>query len=132
MTKIALILFALFVIGALIMWSRRGSDKPAVGGIYSTTDGKGSYSIVKVLAHGDGVTHIRLYKQKYQSRPATVDVAALSLGKIDEPGGFGIGHLPIRDETFRQWQPVRITTSAVTADELKGYKAWKEAGGAVF
>jgi hypothetical protein len=132
MAKVALILLAFLVLGALVVACRRASSGPEVGGIYSTIDDKSSYSIVKVLAHEDGVTHVRLYKQKFQSRPVTVDVATLSLGKIDEPGGFGMGHLPLKDETFRQWQPVLITKSVVTPDELEGYKAWKAAGGGAF
>ena len=51
-----------------------------VGGIYSISDGKGCYRIVKLLAHADGVCHLRIYKQKFSKRPASIDVASLSLG----------------------------------------------------
>ncbi len=127
----ALVAIAIVVIVGVFIGFRRSTSAPEIGGIYTTFDGRSSYTVVKVLAHADGITHVRLYKQKFSSRPATVEVASLSLGRIDEPGGFGIGHLPIRDETFQQWQPVLITKSTVTPDELAGYKMWKEDAGGV-
>ena len=84
------------------------------------------------MAHGDGICHVRLYKQKFQSRPTTIDVSSLSLGKPNDLDGFGIGHIPMREAGFFYLQPVLITKSTVTPEELDGYKIWKESGGGVF
>jgi|ERR1041385_4190427 hypothetical protein len=101
-----------------------------VGGIYSVNDGQGHYGVAKLLVHEGGVCHVRLYKQTFPTRPATLDITKLSLGRAGEPE-FGIGHLPIREGEFLHWQPVLITTSPVTPEELDTYNDWKEARGSV-
>jgi len=103
-----------------------------VGDIYSTSDGNGCYRIVKLLAHADGVCHLRIYKQKFSERPATIDIASLSLGKLGDPDGFGMGHIPQREAGFLQGRPMLLTNVAVTPEELDGYEIWKENGGGVF
>jgi hypothetical protein len=75
---------------------------------------------------------VRVYKQKFSARPTTVDVTSLSLGKPGDPDGFGMGHIPLREAAFLEWQPVLITELKVTPEELEGYKIWKESGGGVF
>lgn len=128
------IIAALILVGVAVVLvaCRRSTASLQVGGIYSTADDKGGYGVVKLLAHADGVCHVRVYKQKFQSRPTTVDVGSLSLGKPGDFGGFGMGHIPMREAGFLEWQPVIITTTTVTPDELEGYKIWKENGGGVF
>jgi hypothetical protein len=125
---------ALMLVGiALVLVAcRRSAASLQVGGVYSTADGKGGYGVVKLLAHENGLCHVRVYKQKFQARPATVDVDSLTLGKPGDPGGFGMGHIPMREAGFLGWQPVLIIKTAVTPDELEGYKIWKESGGGVF
>lgn len=112
------------------------SSEPAsqwsVGGIYSIDNGDSSFRIVKVLAFGPGVVHVRVYKNKFEARPESVDLDSLTLGTIHDADGFGMGHLPISAESFVNWQPVFISQSDVTEDELEGYTMWKEAGGGVF
>jgi hypothetical protein len=111
---------------------RKPSATLEVDGIYSTDDGKGGYGVVKLLLHADGICHVRVYKQKFSARPATIDVANLSLGKPGDPDGFGMGHIPLREAGFLEWQPVLITTTTVTPEELEGHKIWKQSGGGVF
>ena len=103
-----------------------------VGGLYSVDDGKGNYRVAKLLALDDSAVHIRLYKNKYPSRPQTVDSSTLSLGAIHDKDGFGMGHLPLSRKAFADWQPVFIFQSSVTDEELEGYKMWKENHGGVF
>jgi hypothetical protein len=102
-----------------------------VGGIYSVDDGAGHYGVAKLLAHENGIYHVRLYKQTFPVRPAALDIGTLSLGTAGEPE-FGIGHLPIREAEFLHWQPVLIASSTVTAEELESCDRWKQAGGGVF
>jgi hypothetical protein len=132
MSKFSLTALILAAVALVFIACRKSSASLQVGGIYSTADGKGGYGVVKLLAHGNGICHVRIYKQKFATRPATVDVGGLSLGKLGDPDGFGMGHIPMRESGFLEWQPVLITTTTVTPEELDGYKSWKESGGGVF
>jgi hypothetical protein len=132
MSKFIIAALTLACIAVVLVACRKSSVALEVGGIYSTDDVKGRYGVVKLLAHADGICHVRVYKQKFSARPTTIDVASLSLGKPGDPDGFGMGHIPLRETGFLGWRPVLITKSTVTPDELEGYKIWKESGGGVF
>lgn len=129
-----LIIAALVLVGiAVLLFARRKSSATfEVGGIYSIDEGGGRYGVVKLLVHAAGICHVRVYKQNYSARPATIDVASLSLGKPGDPDGFGMGHMPVREAGFLEWKPVLIATIKVTPDELEGYEIWKESGGGAF
>jgi hypothetical protein len=44
-----------------------------------------------------------------------------------------MGHLPLSQSEFSAWEPVLITRTTVTQDELEGYDVWKHSsGGEVF
>jgi hypothetical protein len=101
------------------------------GGIYSTSDGSG-FGVVKVLAVEPDAVSVRVYRERFPHRPPSVDPSGLSLGSIDDPNGFGVGHLPLAPRDFALWFPVHLATVPVTDSELEGYRAWKEAGGGVF
>jgi hypothetical protein len=101
------------------------------GEIYSVQN-KHGYGIVKILAVDPDIVHIRLYKNTFPERPNRIDPSTLSLGKITDPNGFGIGHLPISQSEFSSWDPVLIAQSKVTPDELEGYEEWKKDHGGVF
>jgi hypothetical protein len=132
MSKAILPVLILIAGAALSGACRKAAPSLQVGGIYSIADGEGGYRVVKLLARADDFCHVRVYKQKFTERPTTVDISSLSLGKPDDPDGFGIGHIPMRETGFLEWQPVLITTAEVTPAELEGYKMWKERGGGVF
>lgn len=108
--------------------SPKASASLQVGGIYSTIDGDGGFGVVKLLAHEKGICHARIYKQKFSTRPTTVDVGSLSLGSLwlGKPGDDPDSHYPIISDGFFEWQPVLITTATVTPDELEGYMSWKQ------
>ena len=99
------------------------------GAVYSVEYGDGSYRVAKVRVLDDKGVHVRLYKNNWKERPAIVDVSTLSLGKIDDPEGVGIGHLPLSRKAFAAWQPVFVQDGKVAKDELDGYEMWKEGGG---
>jgi hypothetical protein len=129
------IILAPVLVGIVVFFvaCRKSSSGLVVGGIYSTADSEGGgFRVVKLLVHEDGICHIRIYKQKFQSRPTTIDFGSLSLGKPGDSDGFGMGHIPVRETGFLTWQPVFITNTAVTPEELEGYKIWKESSGGVF
>jgi hypothetical protein len=108
------------------------SGELRAGGLYSTEDGKGQFSVVKILVLEPDAVHIRIYKQRFPSRPASVDPASLTLGKLGDKDGFSIGHLPLSRRTFASWQPVFISQQSVSDSELEGYRTWKEAKGGIF
>lgn len=105
-----------------------------VGGLYSVNSGDGKYGVVKVLALDPSAVHLRLYKNKFNTRPEAVDSSTLSLGSMndDDEEGFGIGHFPLSRRDFTKWQPVLLSQETVSEEELEGYNMWKEAGGGVF
>lgn len=101
------------------------------GGYYSIIDGD-EFAIAKVLKIDSEIVHVTIYKQHFSQRPQSIDTAQLTLGKIFDQDGFGMSHLPLRIETFRSREPLFITHSEVTSDELKGYETWKEVQGGAF
>ena len=103
-----------------------------VGGLYSVTDGDDGFRVIKILALDEKAVHVRLYKNRFPSRPQSVNQSELSLGRVDDAGGFGMGHIPMSRENFTNGQPIFIQQSTVTEEELEGYQLWKEAGGGVW
>ena len=102
------------------------------GGVYSIDNGDGKFGVVKILKLEPGIVHVRVYKNKFATRPTTINLDELSLGSIKDKDGFGMGHLPISEKDFNGWKAVVLTKTEVKADELEGYNLWKEAGGGVF
>ncbi len=101
------------------------------GGYYSILDGE-IFSIAKVLKLEPEIVHVRIYKQHFQQRPRAIDPAQLSLGTVHDTDGFGMGHLPLRMETFQNSEPQFLTYIEVQPAELEGYNMWKEHGGGVW
>jgi hypothetical protein len=90
------------------------------GDICAVMSGDGEYRIAKVLMADQSTVHIRLYKDRFFEPPSHVDTATLSLGRIDDADGFGIGHLPLSRLTFAAWAPLRIQRESVTDEEQEG------------
>src|SRR5260370_15468006 len=90
------------------------ADKLRAGGLYSTEDGKGQFTVIKILVLEPDAVHIRIYKQKFSARPSSVEPASLTLGKLGDKDGFSIGHLPLSRRTFASWQPVFISQQPVS------------------
>ena len=101
------------------------------GGYYSIVDGD-EFGIAKVLKLDPAIVHVRIYKQHFTQRPRAIDPAQLTLGTIDDEDGFGMGHLPLRIPTFMDREPLFITHTPVTANELADYNLWKESEGGVW
>lgn len=102
------------------------------GGVYSIDNGDGEFGVVKILKLEPGIVHVRVYKNKFSSRPRAIQLDDLSLGSIEDKDGFGMGHLPISENDFNGWKAIWLASSEVKPDELEGYQLWKEAGGGVF
>jgi len=101
------------------------------GELYLVADEKG-YQVAKVLAVEPGIVHIRLYKNAFRERPSEIDLEKLELGRIDDPDGFGMGHVPLKPETFSGWGPELFMVGTVQPEELDGYNVWKGSNGGVW
>jgi hypothetical protein len=107
------------------------SKRYQAGEIYSV-QGERGYQVAKILVVEPGAVHIRLYKNVFSERPRSVDARMLDLGNIHDPDGFGIGHLPLTKKAFDSWEPMLISRTSVSAEELEGYEEWKKAQGGLF
>ena len=96
------------------------------GDLCSIVSGQGGYKVVKILKLEDDIVHARLYANRFDERPSSVQPDELELGAIDEES-FGIGHLPLASGEFEAWQPESIAHQAVQPDELDGYEEWRQA-----
>jgi hypothetical protein len=98
-----------------------------VGGLYATQEKDGSWRVMKVLAVDEHAVHLRTYANRFPDRPKDVDPARLTLGGLNDPAGFGIGHFPLAKEGFFNDHPVLIKVEPVTEDELEGYRLYLDA-----
>ena len=98
------------------------------GGLY-VFPSNGRCGILKVLKFEAEIVHVRLYKNKFSAVPAKIEPKSLELGSINDKDGFGIGHLPLTNETFHSWEPQFLQHTLVEPEELEGYEAWKESKG---
>jgi hypothetical protein len=99
------------------------------GGLYTVESEPGKFGAAKLLVYEDGICHVRLYREEYPNRPATLDPTKLTLGGADDKEGFSLGHVPLREESFRAWKPVLAGKAEVKVEELEGYRIWKKDGG---
>jgi hypothetical protein len=95
------------------------------GGIYSVSD-EGGFGVVKILEIEPDAVSVRIYRERFPTRPQSVDPKELSLGALGDPNGFGVGHTPVAPRDFALWFPVRLAAEPVTEEELEGYRLWKE------
>lgn len=122
----------LWILIALGGCSKEGNTSVApqsiqVGGLYGTQDEDGTWRIMKVLALDEHAVHLRSYANKFREQPKDVDPAVLTLGGLNDPAGFGIGHFPLAKEGFFKDNPVLIKVVPVKEDELEGYRMYLEA-----
>jgi hypothetical protein len=105
----------------------KGDKSIQVGGLHATQDKDGSWRVMKVLAVDDYAVHLRCYANRFPEQPKDVDPAALTLGGLNDPAGFGIGHFPLAKEAFFEDNAVLIKVVPVREEELEGYKLYLEA-----
>jgi len=98
-----------------------------VGSLYATRQKDGSWKVIKVLAVDEHTVHLRSYANRFPEQPKDVDPAKLTLGGLNNPAGFGIGHFPLAKEGFFKDNPVLIKVVPVREDELEGYKLYLRA-----
>jgi hypothetical protein len=122
--RISSVLF-LAVVMILIKGCGNKEDGLRSGSVCTVSNGDGTFGVVKVLVIDANEAHVKIYKNKYDQRPATVDVKTLSMGSINDTDGFGIGHVPLARKGFDDWKPVEVNYEEVSKEELEGYEMWK-------
>jgi hypothetical protein len=115
----------LFFIALTAIGCSNQSDKIKAGSICTIEDGDRTFGVVKVLVINDEEAHVKIYKNKYEQRPAQIDIKTLSLGSINDKDGFGIGHVPLERKGFDNWKPIPVGFEEVTKEDLEGYEMWK-------
>jgi hypothetical protein len=127
-----MVILALVLLAGLVALRWKSPREYRQGEVYSVQDKKG-YQVAKILVVDPNAVHIRLYKNLFSRRPGQIDLRTLSLDTIRDADGFCMGHLPLSQSEFSAWEPVLITRTTVTQDELEGYDVWKHSsGGGVF
>lgn len=126
-------LLAMGFLSFLIGCAPSGS-KLVEGGLYSTKNDNGSYSVLKILKLDDGGVHVRLYSNQFPTPPAKVDETTLYMVGVDRKSNetLGMGHAPISKRSFEGWKATFIQQSTVKDEELEGYKIWLEEKGGYF
>jgi hypothetical protein len=104
------------------------------GGLYSSENDDGTFSIVKVLEVDDGGVHVRVYSNRFAAHPTTLDDSTLYMvGLKRGPNeGLGVGHLPLSRSSLAGWRLTFIKAVDVKDEELEGYRMWLEAKGGYF
>lgn len=108
--------------------------KTQPGDLWSVKTDDGRYGVAKVLATDEGGVHVRLYSQRFEDRPATVNPSGLTLASFGRGDAtpFSIGHLPLSHRSFQDWEPELVSHGTVSEEELEGYRMWQEAQGGYF
>lgn len=124
--------FVVIALLSVFACNHKNDSAWSAGDLYSVANGNGTFGIVKILVVEPDAVHVRIYKQKFLTRPASVDPHSLTLGSINDKDGMGIGHLPLSRATFASWQPILLCHDTVTEEELDGYRLWKAGSGKTF
>ena len=128
--KIAQLLLTYFCLVA----SAVGQERLVEGGLYSTRNDSGSYSVLKILKLDPQGVHVRIYSNQFADHPSKLDESKLYMAGVDRKPNesLGMGHAPISRRSFASWGARFITIAPVRQDELEGYEMWKEASGGYF
>ena len=78
------------------------------------------------------MVHVRIYKERFATRPKSIEMDALTLGTINDADGFGVGHIPLSCACFGSWLPVRFRTDPVADDEVIWVTEWEKSDGSVW
>ena len=108
------------------------SFKEIKNGYLFSISSEGCYKVVKVLQADTKGVHIRIFSNKYDKRPVSVDEKTLILVGVkntDPQYAIGMGHLPVSKKTFESWSPKFIKAVKVDESELDGYKLWIDGQG---
>ena len=114
------------IIVATIAACTKSQDSIVVGGLYASKGDDGIFRVSKVLAVDETAVHVRIYRNRFPSLPQNLDSSVLSLGKLGDAEGFGVGHAPIAKDGWLA-KHVFLKKEPVREEELDGYKIYLDA-----
>lgn len=120
------------VVAFVLLRNRRLPPDPRPGALFASRNEDGSYSVFKVLAVDAVGIHIRIYSNRFPSRPTSLNEAELDLKSIHSSENPGIGHLPLSREAYWRMDQGFVQQSKVAKEELEGYEIFKDSGGGVW
>lgn len=117
-----------------LLASAIGQERLVEGGLYSTRNENGSYSVLKILKVDPHGVHVRMYSNQFAEHPSKLEEAALYMAGMDRKANesLGMGHAPISKRSFASWGIRFIKVVPVEPEELEGYEMWREASGGYF
>jgi hypothetical protein len=93
------------------------SAPPAVGALYSLSDGEGGYRVAKIVAMDEeDVVFINLFANRWTKPPALSEAR-----KAATPAP-----LAYSAQTFAGMQPMRLENGTATPEEIQAYETWKQ------
>ncbi len=100
----------------------RHRHEPTIGDLYSIASSDGGFSVIRVLATRERDFYIRIYGDRFTSRPRDVDLSQLSLLPH---GGDGFTHVSIVRRYFGNSKPRFIkNVGPPTGEDLTFSEQW--------
>jgi hypothetical protein len=100
------------------------------GGLYANPRENGNgYRIIKILKIDEYAYHVRMYSNRFQSRPEDINEDTLYMSELsdyEKNWSPGMEHMPIHKENFENWKLTFIKQVEVTSEELEGYRLWEK------
>jgi DNA-binding beta-propeller fold protein YncE len=100
-----------------------------VGGLYFVRDPDGRLAVAKLLALDDASVHVRLYAERFTSRPPDGAMSRLTLDDPDSPSGLSAEHLALSHHLFSTWRPQLIRQTRLSHGERAAYQRWQAQSG---
>ena len=103
------------------------------GTYFSVAESELGYRIGKILIADEWGVHICLFSNHYLLRPDIIKPEELYMNsKENDSERFGIVHIAVLYNSFKNAEPKFIMNGIVSERELEGYKIWKNAKGGYF
>ena len=119
-------LVAMFVLVIAACSSIRKKPPILTGDICTIDEGNGTFGVVKILLVASDHIHVKMYSNKFYSRPEMIDPASLSMGDFDDDEtAISVLHLPYEKLEFNALKPEVEANEIVLPEELEAYRVWK-------
>ena len=119
-------LLAMFILVIAACTSIRKRPSLKTGDICTVQEGNGWFGVVKVLLIDADRIHVKMYQNKFDTRPEMIDPDSLFMGPVDpEENGITMAHLPYQKSEFNAMKPEVEAYEPVTPEELEAFRIWK-------
>lgn len=104
-----------------------GATGTTITSLMTLRDGA-RYAVAKLLRAEIWNVHVRVYADRWDERPASVDPWGLVMFRVGTLVQ-GVEHAAYRRMTIERLEPKFLRLVMLGSDEAEGYRAWKQAGG---